>query len=488
MNDIRVRFAPSPTGYLHVGGARTALFNWLFARHHGGSFILRIEDTDVERSTEESARQIIQSLTWLGIDWDEGPLKGGDYGPYFQSERLSLYREYSQKLLDEGKAYLCFCTQEELAREREEARKQGRPPRYSGRCRDLSLEERERCLEEGRRPVIRLMVPRQGTTVVSDLIRGEVSFENKVFDDFIIVKSDGMPTYNFACVVDDSTMKISHVIRAEEHLSNTPKQMMLYRALGFSLPKFAHVPMILAPDRSKLSKRHGATSVEEFREQGYLPEVIVNYLALLGWSPGDNREIMGIDEIITEFSLDRVSKTAAVYDTKKLTWLNAHYIRETAVDDLIKTALPFLEKEGILREPVPDSTYQKLRDAVEAVQDRVKTVAEIPHAVSYFFSDDFEYEEKGVNKHFKKEGVADLLRAARERLAEVEPFDLETTEKAYRALIAERGIKGGQLIHPTRVALTGRTFGPGLFDVMVILGKERTLERLDRAIKMIEKL
>ncbi|NLZ52622.1 MAG: glutamate--tRNA ligase, partial [Thermoanaerobacteraceae bacterium] len=325
---VRVRFAPSPTGSLHIGGARTALFNLLYARHNNGTFVLRIEDTDTERSTEESAAQIILSLKWLGLDWDEGPEKGGDFGPYFQSQRLELYKKEVERLLAEGKAYRCYCTPEELAQRREAALKAGRPPKYDGCCRNLTPEQIEKFEAEGRKYTIRLKMPQEGHTEVDDLIRGRVVFENSVLDDFIIVKSNGIPTYNFACVIDDNAMKITHIIRAEEHLSNTPKQIQVYLGLGYDIPKFAHVPMILAPDRSKLSKRHGATSVEEFKDQGYLAESIINYLTLLGWSPEGTEEIFEMDKAVKEFTLERVNKTAAIYDVKKLTWINGHYMRE----------------------------------------------------------------------------------------------------------------------------------------------------------------
>ncbi|MDI3299684.1 MAG: glutamate--tRNA ligase, partial [Bacillota bacterium] len=326
---VRVRFAPSPTGYLHLGGARTALFNWLFARHHGGSFILRIEDTDRQRSSEASVRAITEGLRWLGLDWDEGPEAGGAFGPYFQSQRQQGYRQAAASLLERGLAYPCYCTAEELELRRKQALAEGRAPRYDRRCLRLSAAERERLEREGRRPALRLLAPDEGVTVVHDLVRGDVEFENAaVMDDFVIMKSDGFPTYNFAAVVDDAAMRVTHVLRAEEHLSNTPKQLAVYRALGLEPPAFGHLPMILAPDRSKLSKRHGAIAVEEFRERGYLPEAMVNYLALLGWSPGDEEEFFTREELVARFDLDRVGRQPAVYDVEKLTWMNAHYLRE----------------------------------------------------------------------------------------------------------------------------------------------------------------
>lgn len=488
MNEIRVRFAPSPTGNLHIGGARTALFNWLFARHNGGRFILRIDDTDFARSTDDSTRGILSAMRWLGLDWDEGPEVGGPYEPYFQSQRLSLYEEAAKKLLDKGYAYLCYCTSEELSERRQKALQEGKAPRYDGRCRHLTAQERSRLEEEGRRPVIRLRIPDSGSTVVKDLFRGEVSFANEVLDDFIIMKSNGIPAYNFACVVDDAQMRISHILRAEEHLSNTPRQILLYQAMEQPVPVFAHVSMILAPDRSKLSKRHGATSVEEYRDQGYLPEALINYLALLGWSPEGEEEILSLAEMVRQFSLERVGKTAAVYDTKKLTWMNGHYLNQMELGRAADLALPFMQKAGLVPAEISPEMRHYILKVVDAVRTRVKTLAEVAEASEYFFNDDFSYEEKGVRKHFQKDGVVEILQKARERLALLEPFNLETTEEAYRALSEELGIKAGEVIHPTRLALSGRTMGPGLFDIMLILGKEKTLRRLQRAIDYIKSM
>ncbi len=484
MGNVRVRFAPSPTGYLHIGGARTALFNWLWARKNEGSFILRIEDTDLKRSREEALGSILDSLRWLGLDWDEGPEKGGPAGPYFQSERIELYRQHAERLLASGRAYHCYCSPEELTERREAMRREGKAPRYDRRCRDLTPEERRALESAGRRSALRLKVPDTGTTVVRDVIRGQVSFDNSSMDDIVIMKSDGMPTYNFACVVDDATMGITHVIRGEEHLSNTPKQLQIYEALDLRPPVFAHVPMILAPDRSKLSKRHGATAVEEFREDGYLPEALVNYLALLGWSPEGGEEIIGRAQMIEQFDLDRISKTAAIYDIKKLTWINGHYLREADLEVVVDLMLPRLKRRGLADE----SQRGYLRDVIVAVRTRVRTLTELEDAVSYYFTDDFPYEEKGSRKYLLKDGVADLLREAAQCLAAVpdDHFTVEGTERAYRQLIADLGITGGKLIHPTRMALTGRTVGPGIFDVISLLGKRRVLERLNKAIDWVE--
>lgn len=484
---VRVRFAPSPTGSLHIGGARTALFNWLFARNQGGTFILRIEDTDRERSTEESARSILEVLTWLGLDWDEGPYKGGPYGPYRQSDRLPHYHAAAERLIAAGLAYPCYCTQEELVQRREEALRQGLPPRYDGRCRDLSPAERQAREAEGRKPALRVKGPQPGETVVEDLVRGTVTFDNeKMMDDFVIMKSDGWPAYNFACAVDDAAMAVSHVIRAEEHLSNTPRQIYLCALLGYPVPQFAHAPMILAPDRSKLSKRHGAVAVEEFRAAGYLPEAIVNYLSLLGWSPGDEQEIMSLDEIARRFTLDRVNKTAAIYDVEKLTWLNGNYIRSADLDHLADLLVPRLQEAGLLGASVEVPTREWIKGLLAAGRDRVRTLGEMPELFRYFFSEPASYDEKGARKYFTPE-AADRLSHARDALAAAHPFTADEAERAYRALAEELGISAGHLIHPTRLALTGRTVGPSLFDVIALLGRDRCLARLDRAVEYIRR-
>lgn len=479
MSEVRVRFAPSPTGNLHIGGARTALFNWLFARNRNGKFILRIEDTDIKRSTIESADGIIEGLKWLGIDWDEGP--------YFQSERQKLYKDELHRLIEKGYAYYCYCTPEELAHEREEAAKLKKPYRYSGKCRNLSEQQIKEYKDQGRKPVLRLKVPMEGQVVVNDLIRGKVAFRNDILDDFIIMKSNGTPAYNFACVVDDNSMGINYVIRAEEHLSNTPKQLLLYEYLGYDIPQFAHVPMILAPDRSKLSKRHGATSVQEFRDQGYLPEAIVNYLTLLGWSDVDGREKISLDETAKVFALDRVSKNAAVYDVKKMTWMNGLYMSQLPINRIEVLVQPFLKKQGINVDTENDEAHKRLLSILDAVRSRVRTLEELAEGCLYFYKDFDQYDQKGVRKYFKKQGVVELLKEGKAVLQDVEPFDLENTEKAYRKLIDELQIKGAAIIHPTRLALSGRTVGPGLFDIIALLGKEKCIERMDRAIEWIEK-
>ncbi len=482
---MRVRFAPSPTGYLHIGGARTALFNWFFARQQHGKLILRIEDTDTQRLKEDSLSQILTSMRWLGIDWDEGTEAGGSCGPYCQSERLALYQQEAQRLLAEGKAYYCFCTPEELTQTREIQRQTEQAFRYNGKCRNLSLASARKRIEAGEQAVIRLRIPDDGQITVNDLIHGQVNFRLDQLDDLIIMKSNNVPAYNFACVVDDHAMAISHVIRAEEHLSNTPKQVLLYQALGYEIVQFAHLSMILAPDRSKLSKRHGATSVEEFREQGFLAPAIVNYLTFLGWSSGDDQEIITPLATIEKFALNKLSKKAAIYDTKKLAWINGQYLNSLSLDAVTQEVIPFLLRQDLITEIQAVEQYPIIAKIIDVVRNRVKTLVELTEATEYFFKDVTEYDEKGQRKFFSKPGAADLLRQGRASLEQVECFDVQHTEEAYRQLSEALAIKSGELIHPTRLALTGRMVSPGLFDVMELLGKERCLMRMDQAIKCI---
>lgn len=487
MSEVRVRFAPSPTGYLHIGGARTALFNWLFARKMGGKLILRIEDTDTERLKEDSVSQILTSLKWLGLNWDEGPEVGGEYGPYYQSERQEIYLQYAKQLLKEGKAYYCFCTAEDLEKARELQRQAKQPFRYAGTCREMSVEEAERRIAAGEKYSVRIKIPKEGTITVPDLIHGDVTFNLNQFDDFVIVKSNGMPTYNFAVVIDDHLMGMTHVLRAEEHLSNTPKQLLIYEALGFEPPKFGHMPMILAPDRSKLSKRHGATSVEEFRDQGYLAEAIVNYLTLLGWGPGDEREIFSLEETVKLFELEQMSKKAAVYDTKKLTWMNGQYLSELPLEKILPAAEEFFLKAGLVDKNWLAENKEYFTQLVDTVRVRVKTLQEVVDASVYFFHDVEAYDEKGVTKHFTAENIP-VLEKCIDALEADSEFSLASTEQIYNQLAEEIGISLGKLIHPTRLALTGRTVSPGMFDVMVLLGKERTVARLKKAVAYIKTL
>ena len=479
MSGVRVRFAPSPTGELHIGGARTALFNYLFARSAGGDLVLRIDDTDLERSRSDYIEKLITSLRWLGLEWDEGP--------YYQSNRLAEYTREAERLLADNKAYRCYCSAEVLADGRSEARQENRAYLYPGTCRNLNEDQEEAFRKAGINPVIRLLTPDQGVTMVQDQIRAEVSFENAYLDDFIIIKSNGLPTYNFASIVDDLQMGITDVIRAEEHLSNTPRQQLCANALGYDLPRFAHVPMILAPDRSKLSKRHGATSVEEFYAEGFLPEALVNYMALLGWSPGagGEEEIFTLDEMVKRFDLNKVTKTAAIYDVTKLGWMNGHYMREYDLDKLTEIAVPFFEQKDLVKSPLTENDFNYLKQIIATVRERVKTLAELADASAYFYHDRFEYDEKGIRKHFSKDNEADYLLRVAEELQKLEPYDKESIEALYKSISENLGVSTGRLIHPTRLALTGRTAGPGLFEIMALLGRERTVERLKKAAQYI---
>ncbi len=481
MSEVRVRFAPSPTGELHIGGARTALFNYLFVCKLNGKFVLRIDDTDLERSRSDYIDKLIASLQWLGLDWHEGP--------YYQSNKLEEYTREAKRLVDEKKAYRCYCSLESLADGRSTARRESKAYLYPGSCRKLSAEEEEVYRKEGKSPVIRLITPDKGVTVVKDEIRGEVSFENTDIDDFIIIKSNGLPTYNFASIVDDLKMDISHVIRAEEHLSNTPRQQLCATALGYNVPIFAHVPMILAPDRSKLSKRHGATSVEEFYCEGHLPEALINYMALLGWSPGGGgeEEIFTLEEMVERFDLKKVTKTAAIYDINKLGWMNSHYMRVYDLDKLAEAALPFFEQKKLFKTPLNNKDYDYLKQVIATVRERARTLVELADASFYFYYDPSTYDEKGVQKHFLKENTVEIMRQTAAKLRQIESFDKEDVESLYRSLSEELGISTGRLIHPTRLALTGRTAGPGLFEIMALLGREKTVDRLEKASAYIER-
>jgi glutamyl-tRNA synthetase len=459
--------APAPTGRLHVGTARTTLYNWLFARHHGGTFVLRIEDTDQSRSTQENVCQILEAIRWLGLDWDEGPEVDGPYGPYFQSQRVAHYREAVDRLLEQGDG-------------------QAIAPRYDRRCRELSRTEREKREAEGRPKAIRFAVPDEGATGWDDLVRGRVEFQSSELDDFVIMKSDGFPSYNFACVVDDATMAMTHVLRGEDLNSGTPRQLHLYRALGLEAPQFGHLPMILAPDRSKLSKRHGATSITEYHDKGYLPEAVVNFIALLGWSPGDDRELMSREEMIEAFSIEGIGKSGAVFDADKFAWMNGVYLRQMSAEEYVARARPFLEAHlGPLVESFSDDY---VASAVLLEQERAKTLAELPELTEFFFRDPKEYEDKGERKWFRQEGAAELLAAVRDALQGLDRFDEASIESAVRAVAERLDTKAGPVIHTTRLATTGRTKGPGLFELLAVLGKERVLPRLRRAEKHVRGL
>ncbi len=480
-SSIRVRFAPSPTGSLHIGGARTALFNWLFARGQGGKMAIRVEDTDVQRSTVESERAVLDDLRWLGLDWDEGPDVGGPYGPYRQSERRWLYRKEADRLLADGRAYPCFCTAEELEARRVAAQATGRSPQYDGTCRDLSEAERALRRAEGRPESVRFRVPGE-PAVVRDLIRGEITFPADAVGDFVLLRSNGLPTYNFACVVDDAAMRVTDVLRGEEHLTNTGRQVQLYRALAYPEPRFAHISLILNPDRSKMSKRSGeaATFVGEFREQGYLPEALINFLALLGWSWDGETEIFSRAELVEKFSLERVNPTAAVFDRDKLEWMNSYYLRALPPVGRAARVFDYLEQRGRLPQVADVPGF--LVHAVEAVGERIKTLADVEAGTDFAFTDDYAIDPAARAEVLAKPGARERLAAMADAMEKVEPFVPAALEREARALAARLGVKPGELFFPARVALTGRKVSPGLFEVMQLLGRERTLGRLRDAL------
>ncbi|PIP74054.1 MAG: glutamate--tRNA ligase [Nitrospinae bacterium CG22_combo_CG10-13_8_21_14_all_47_10] len=462
---IKVRFAPSPTGFLHIGGVRTALFNWLFARHHGGQFVLRIEDTDHERSTEESITEILESMRWLGLDWDEGP--------YRQTGRQEIYSAKVDQLLREGKAYHCYCTQEELDQKRVEAQKKGLKPKYDGTCRERTDQP------EGAPSVVRFKAPLEGSIVVEDLLRGKVVFDIAELDDLILQRTDGSPTYNFVVVVDDADMGITHVVRGDDHLSNTPRQCLLYDALGFPRPRFAHISMILGQDKARLSKRHGATSALAYRDMGYLPSAMINYLARLGWSHGD-QEIFSREEMIQHFSFDSVHTSAAVFDPDKLSWLNEHYIKTTPPEELARHLEPFLISSGILEEG-HGLNYAEIAKVIPCLNQRAKTLVEMAEKSAFYFKKEVEFDEKARDKFLTTE-TRPLLQKAIAGLSLLEKFSAEEIEALFNKVVEEEGVKLGKLAQPVRVALTGTTVSPGIYDVILLLGKEETLKRLNQAL------
>ena len=488
-SQIRVRYAPSPTGMLHVGGVRTALFNWLFARKNSGVFVLRIEDTDLERSTEESVEQLKRSLRWIGLDWDEGPEVGGPHAPYRQTERLDLYRKAAHKLVEDGAAYYDFATVEELTQFRERSRAEGRQPIYRGAgYRDLDPDEALKRVRLGEDHTVRFKTPLEGQTIVEDLIRGPVTFENDNLEDFVLMKSTGTPTYNFAAAVDDAEMEISHVIRGDDHLSNTPRQILLYKALGYSLPDFAHVPQVLGPDKKKLSKRHGAVGVEEFAAQGILPEALFNYLALLGAGYAADEEIFTPDDLAERFRIDRVSGNPAVFDETKLLSINQVYIRKQSPEELAMQAAPMLVEAGVATPEELESDMPRLVRIMDLLKERISRTTGIPDAVGYFYGGELDYEPEEFQKQFGKEFVQENFGELRDRLAALPEWNEASTEEAIRGLAAEKEKGARHLIHPLRFATTGRTVSAGLFETLALLGRERALLRMDKATEEMRRL
>jgi glutamyl-tRNA synthetase len=464
MSDIRVRFAPSPTGFLHIGGVRTALFNWLFARHHQGKFILRIEDTDQTRSTDESIQAILEGMKWLGLDWDEGPFR--------QTERLALYHQHADRLLNEGKAYRCYCLPEELDERRKAAMAAGKPPKYDGRCRDLTKPV------EGRTAAIRFKAPREGETVINDLVKGRVVFENHLLDDLIIIRSDGWPTYNFCVVIDDSLMNITHVIRGDDHLNNTPRQIPMFQAFNYPIPQFGHLSMILGSDKARLSKRHGATSIMEYKKMGYLPEAMINYLVRLGWSFKD-QEVFSLSELVEHFAMESVGSSAAVFNPEKLLWLNAHYIKSAEPARMVDLMLAQMKELGLINGFKIDET--RLKELYGVLKERSRDLNELVHTAIDYFVDEIQI-EPDAGKKITPEGIV-LLQEIREKLTGLS-MEHEPLEKMFKEVMAVRGKKMGELAQPLRIALTGKTVSPGIYDVLHLLGKERSLLRIDRAIKL----
>ncbi len=470
----RVRFAPSPTGYLHLGNARTALFNYLFAKHEEATFILRIEDTDLERSKKEYEEMLIEDLKWMGLDWDEGPDKGGPHGPYRQSERLEIYYKYVDKLLKSGDAYYCYCSEEELEKEREKAIAEGRPYRYSGKCRNLTPEDRSDYETKGIKPVIRFKVPDK-TVIFEDLIRGHVEIDTKEFGDFVIVRQDGMPVYNFVVVIDDALMGITHVIRGEDHLSNTPKQIVIYEALGFNIPQFAHLPIILGEDRTKLSKRHGAVSVRALKDDGFLSEAVFNYLSLLGWHPKDEREILPKEEIIKQFKIEDVNKSPAIFDRTKLRWMNGVYIREILdLEELTRRSVEFFEGFGY------KADFEYYKKVMEAIRDSIETLMDIKERSKVFFIDEFPFTDEIVAEVKADPNFYKVVEIFYEKIKVLDKITKEDFKSITKEIQKEHGFKGKALFHPIRIALTGESSGVGLDILVEVVGIDRVKFRLKR--------
>lgn len=476
MNKVRVRFAPSPTGFLHVGGLRTALYNYLFAKKNNGSFILRIEDTDQTRLVPGAIENLIQSIKWAGLHYDEGPDIGGNYGPYIQSQRLDIYKKYVDILLEENKAYRCFCTPERLDEMRKRQQKTGSIVKYDRACLSLSEKEIQSNIEKNIPHTIRLKMPDKTKIIVDDVIRGKVEFQTLIIDDQVLLKSDGYPTYHLANVVDDHLMGITHVIRGEEWLSSTPKHVVLYEYFNWDIPVFAHLPLLLNPDKSKLSKRQGDVAVEDYRDKGYLSEALINFIALLGWSPFDNKEILSLEQMIEEFSLERVSKSGAVFNIDKLNWINTQYIRMKSNEELTKLLIPIIEKRNI---DIPSVNY--LHKVIELLKERVITLHDFIDFAPYFYTEPEEYDEKYKQKHWSEKTNNYLLEILR-RFEKLDNFDKNLIEKIVRDYAAELNISPSKLIHPLRYSTTGKSVGPGLFELIEVLGKEKVVKRIKKVI------
>ncbi|HEY7284813.1 MAG TPA: glutamate--tRNA ligase [Vicinamibacterales bacterium] len=481
LRSVRVRFAPSPTGYLHIGGARTALFNWLFARRHGGVFVLRIEDTDTERSSAEMIDGILDGMRWLGLDWDEGPKIGGPHAPYLQSERVERYRALAAQLVRDGHAYYCYCTQAELTAKREAAEKAGAGWKYDRTCYALpaaDVAEREKA---GVPRAIRFKVP-AGLTQFDDLVHGPIEFDGANIEDFVILRSDGHPTYQLSVVSDDIDMGMTHVVRGDDHISNTPKQILLYRAAGAPVPTFAHVPLILGPDRKRLSKRHGATSVMEYAKQGFLPEAMVNFLALLGWSPGGDRELLTRAELVDAFALEGIGGGNAVFNPEKLDWFNQQHIMRLAPHDLAARVRPSFEAAGLWRNDYLSDRHAWFFAVLELFKPRVKRLGDFVEQARFLFVDTVEFDDSAIEKHLRTREMPELAASLADVFRNLPEFDAVSTESALRNTAELRGVKAASLIHAVRVAVTGKSVSPGLFDVLALLGRDRVVARLTNAV------
>ena len=487
MSEVRVRYAPSPTGSPHVGNIRTAVFDWLFARHSGGTFVLRIEDTDKNREVAGAIDEQLQCLSWLGLDYDEGYGKGGEFGPYLQSERLPLYREHVERLIAEGKAYRAYDTPEELTRMREDQQKRGLPTGYNRRHRYLDPSERSRYeIERGDACTVRFAVPLEGRTTVEDAVYGDISVENKLLEDVVLLKSDGFPTYHLAAIVDDHLMKISHVLRGEEWIPSAPIHLLLAQAFGWTPPVFVHLPVMLGPDKKKFGKRNGALPALEYKKNGILAEAMLNFLALQGWSPKEEKDIYSREDLIERFDLDGLINHSPISDPDKLLWYNGQYIRMLPVPDLAERTLPYLQERGLIGDAPNRDELNYIGEVISLEQERIKVLSEAPDLCSFFFvaDDAVEYDSNATSKWFGHPGVGERLRLVCEKIAQVHDYTVEGCEHAVRSVIAETGAKGGEVIHPVRVAVTGRTTGPGLFEAMHVLGRTRVVNRLNRAISL----
>jgi len=485
---VRVRYAPSPTGYQHIGGVRTALFNYLFARVNNGTFILRIEDTDRTRYREDALEDIYETFQWLGFHWDEGPDVGGDYGPYFQSRRIEIYREYADKLINTGQAYYCYCPQERLARIRRMQTANKMAPGYDRNCRNITEGERKEYEDKGIKPVIRFKVPLKGSTVFHDKLLGDIETPNEdINPDPVLLKSDGYPTYHLANVIDDHLMLITHILRAQEWIPSGPLHVLIYRAFGWEPPEYCHLPMVMGKDGQKLSKRHGATSVREFKKNGYLPEALINYISLLGWSYDDAREIFGLDELEKIFSLERLNKAPAVFDYKKLEWFNGIYIRKRSKEDIKKMIMPFLIEDGIVRDPLTEEEEKLIDGAVPLIQERLRLLSDAPKLVRFLFGEIDRYNiEEIIPKRLNREKTLNVIHEVRKILVDFGEYSDEENEMRFRGLADKLGVKLGDILMPLRVAVTGTRVSPPLFGLIKLIGLKKVLKRVDSVISLLE--